>query len=73
MTTIKEITAVGIRLEEAATRLGNSANTPKETYDLYEMLAIQILDSEYLDFQDNFLEQYLLEFLAIKRERLGLD
>jgi hypothetical protein len=73
MTTIKEITAVGIRLEEAVKALSADADSPKNKYDLIEMLAVQILDSEFDNFDEGILAQYLLNYLTSKRLELGLS
>jgi len=73
MTTLKEITAVGIRLEEAATRLGSNTGTPDEIYERYLMISIQILDSEFDQYPDDALEMFLRDFLENKRRDLKLD
>ena len=61
------------RLEDAVARLPGSASTPAELFDLYEQIAIQTLDSEYMNFDDTVLERYFRAFLEMKRLELGLD
>jgi hypothetical protein len=56
---------VGVRLERIAKELDL---TPKDLYSTYEMVAIQILDSEFDDYPEGELEQYLKEFLDTKKQ-----
>ena len=56
--------AVGQRLESAVRALSTTPLSPQEVYDLYEMVAIQILDSEFQDYPEGVLEAYLLGYLA---------
>jgi hypothetical protein len=65
---------VRARLEEAVAALpGDPATaTPQDIYDQYEMLAIEILDSEFDQFEDGLLEHHLQTFLLLKRLELGI-
>lgn len=64
---------VRARLEEAVAALPGEATDPQELYDRYEMVAIEILDSEHADFCPGMLESYLREYLAEKRRDLGIN
>ena len=64
---------VRARLEDAVAALPGEAATPQELYDRYEMVAIEILDSEYLSYPEGELERYLREYLVERRRELGLD
>jgi len=68
--TIRDISEVGARLEKAVARLSGDCDTPQQLYDLYEATAIQILDSEFDDFLEGELENYLMEYLERKRKQL---
>ena len=57
--TIRTLAAVGARLEKAVSALPGEAANPADLYDRYEMLATQILDSEFEDYLDGVLEEYL--------------
>ncbi|NHN38964.1 hypothetical protein G8764_16770 [Pseudomaricurvus alcaniphilus] len=72
MTTIGNLAEVYARLEEAVSRLADQATTPQEQFDQYEMLAIQILDSEHQDFTPGRLEEYLQVCLHKKSLELNL-
>jgi hypothetical protein len=50
-------------LEEAVVRLGGGDLQGEELYQLYEMLAIQILDSEHDEFEQGELELFLRTIL----------
>lgn len=74
MKNLHELGAVGARLEAAALQsLPESAHDPPAVYDHYEMLAIQILDSEHADYAPGVLQHYLEVYLADLRAKLGLD
>jgi len=65
-------------LEEVGDYLGERAKpdqsqSPQEQYDHIEMLAIQVLDSEFDLHPDGKLEDYLRKFLEGKRRELKLD
>lgn len=73
MKKIRDLTEVGARLEEAVKQtLPDSAHDPPSIYEHYEMLAIQILDSEHADYKPSELQQYLEVYLANIRKKLGL-
>lgn len=54
---------VGARLEKAVEPLLNDGMTRGERYEMYEQIAIQILDSEHGDFPEGVLEAHLMENL----------
>jgi hypothetical protein len=68
----RDLAEVGSRLKEAVRNLPDSVTDPPTLYDRYEMLAIQILDSEHADYPAGELEAYLLQYLAELRIKLGL-
>jgi len=71
--TIRTLAEVGARLEEAVRSLpgdGHDLEAP-DLFDRYEMVAIQILDSEFPDFAPGLLERYLSTYLDLKRLELG--
>ncbi len=61
---IRDPAEVGARLEETVLALLGEHATDAEKYETYERVAIQILDSEFMDYPTGELEAYLLEFLA---------
>lgn len=63
---------VGVRLEESVQRVANTAMTPLELYQCYEMTAIQILDSDFHQFEGDTLQDYLMRYLELKRGELGV-
>jgi len=71
MSDIGSLAEVFARLEEAAQRL-NPGGDPQDQFDDYEMLAIQILDSEHEQFPPGLLEEYLNTCLYKKNLELGL-
>ncbi len=66
--TIRTLAEVGARLEEAVRSLPGDGH---DLFDRYEMVAIQILDSEFPDFAPGLLERYLSTYLDLKRLELG--
>ena len=68
--TIRNLAEVGAHLEEAYNSLPGEPSTKAEQYETYEMLAIQILDSEYMNYSEGVLEEYLLQFLKLKQDTL---
>lgn len=68
--TIRSLAEVGARLEETALKLSGDLNSA-DTYETYESLAIQILDSEFDNYGDGILEEYLLAYLKLKRMELN--
>jgi hypothetical protein len=63
MTTL-DLEEVSVRLEESVKPLLAEGMTPSEIFDVYEQVAIQLLDSEYMNHPENLLEAHLLEFLS---------
>lgn len=62
--TILDLEEVSRRLEESVKRLLAEGMTSSEIFDVYEEVAIQILDSEYMNYPEGDLETYLLTYLA---------
>ncbi|MBT5268154.1 MAG: hypothetical protein HOL70_01740 [Candidatus Marinimicrobia bacterium] len=67
------IEEVGKRLENAVMSSNHVPDDPSELYNRYEELAIQILDSEFMDWPKNILEQYLQVHLFCIQKELGLS
>ena len=63
-----KLLAVGVRLEEAVQGLVDEGSASSDLYDTYEMVAIQILDSEFEDHPEGELERYLKDFLDTKKQ-----
>jgi len=72
MTISKNFAEVGARLEKAVSALPDEAANPADLYDRYEMLATQILDSEWENYRYGMLEEYLMTYLYLKRLELGI-
>ena len=70
---IRAMAEVGARLDKAVLPYLNESLTPREIYDKYEEVAISILDSEFENYPEEALEQYLRTFLYHKELDLGLD
>jgi hypothetical protein len=66
----RDLSEVSVRLELAFANSKDDAMTPQEQYDLYETIAIQILDSEFDEYEEGVLEEYLVMFLESKRIQL---
>jgi hypothetical protein len=66
----RELSEVSVRLELAYAYSKEEAMTPQEQYDLYETIAIQILDSEFDEYEEGLLEDCLVTFLKQKRKKL---
>jgi hypothetical protein len=64
----RELSEVSVRLELAFANSKDDAMTPQEQYDLYEAIAIQILDSEFDEYEEGVLEEHLMVFLESKRK-----
>ena len=62
--TIRTLAEASARLEEAIKASSGDCHTAQELYDCYEMVAIQILDSNFEAFPDGELELYLRGYLA---------
>ena len=71
--TIRTLAEVGARLEEAVRGLPGEITSNADLYDRYEMVAIQTLDSEFMDHAPGALEEYLATFLQDKQTELGLS
>jgi len=69
---IRSQSEIYARLEKAVDDLPK-ATTPLKQYEQYEMIAIQILDSEHEDFDEGFLEKCLMEYLDRKARELGIN
>ena len=65
---------VGARLEKIVSEscYPHHPPAPEGLYQQYEQVAIQILDSEFCDFEMDELQDYLEGFLSRKRHELGL-
>ena len=75
MNTNCDIESVGERISHTVSELqerGAISDSPKELYDLHEQLAIQILDSEHIDWPDGILSCYLQTFLYCTQKSLGV-
>jgi hypothetical protein len=59
---------VGARLEKVVQELVDKGLASDDLYSTYEMVAIQILDSEFEDFPEGELETYLMDFLDTKKQ-----
>ena len=59
---------VGARLEKTIQELIDKGLAPGDLYSAYEMVAIQILDSEFENYPEGELEQYLKDFLDTKKQ-----
>jgi hypothetical protein len=66
----RDLSEVSARLELAYANCKEEFMAPQEQYDLYESIAIQILDSEFDDYEEGALEEYLVTFLEQKRKEL---
>ena len=70
--TIRNLAEVRIRLEETVTTLPEQATNAAELFDLYEEIAIEVLDSEFDHYPVGALEDYLQRYLYLKRLELDL-
>ena len=59
---------VGVRLEKTVQGLVDQGLVSSDLYGTYEMVAIQILDSEFENFPEGELELYLKDFLDAKKQ-----
>jgi len=69
----RSLAEVRTRLEDAVTGLPVQATNTAELFDLYEEVAIQVLDSEYANYPDGTLEEYLKTYLHLKRLEYRLE
>nr|WP_067286618.1 hypothetical protein [Marinobacterium profundum] len=67
---IRTLAEVAVRLEEAVKALSSEVDTPSELYDRYEMVAVELLDSNFDTFPDGVLEEFLRDYLLIKEKQL---
>ncbi|WP_020683944.1 hypothetical protein [Marinobacterium rhizophilum] len=67
---IRTLAEVAVRLEEAVKALSSGVDTPSELYERYEMIAIEILDSNFDSFPDGVLEEFLRDYLSLKEKLL---
>jgi hypothetical protein len=70
--TIRNLAEVRTRLEEAVAGLPGEPTGPAELFDLYEEIAIEVLDSEFGNYPAGALEDYLQRYLYLKRLELDL-
>lgn len=66
-----KLRVVGSRLEQSVSPHLTEEMTLSDRYELYEQVAIQMLDSEYMDYSEGELEAYLLDYLAALYLRLS--
>jgi len=64
-------------LEEVAACIEEQANacpsqSPQEQYEHHEMLAIAILDSDFVLYPEGVLQDFLMDYLETKRRQLAL-
>ena len=71
-TYIRNLAAISARLEETVTTLPVQATSAAELFDLYEEIAIEVLDSEFGQYPAGTLEDYLRRYLYLKRLELDL-
>ena len=70
---IRSLAEVGARLEETVRNIPDGdLRDPLLRYEIYESVAVAVLDSEHADFEPDALQAYLANFLAEKRIELGL-
>ena len=69
----RDLSEVAVRLEQAYANAKEATMTPQEQFDLYESIAIQILDSEFDEYEEGALEEYLVTFLDKKVKSLKVD
>jgi hypothetical protein len=69
---IRNLAAVSARLEETVSTLPVQVTNAAELFDLYEQIAIEVLDSEFGQYPAGALEDYLQRYLYIKRLELDL-
>jgi hypothetical protein len=70
--TIRNLAEVRTRLEKTVTTLPVQATNAAELFDLYEEVAIEVLDSEFGNYPVGALEDYLQRYLYLKRLELDL-
>ena len=70
--THRDIAAVRARLEEAVAALPGEPVDAAEHFERTEMLAVQILDSEFEDYTPGALQELLMSYLYIRQIELAL-
>ena len=70
--THRDIGSVRVRLEEAVAALPGEPADAAEHFERTEMLAVQILDSEFEDYTPGALQELLMSYLYIRQIELGL-
>jgi len=70
--TIRNLAEVRTRLEEAVAGLPGEPAGPAEIFRRYEMVAIEVLDAQFNEFQNGILSEWLMSFLYMKQLELGL-
>lgn len=68
--TIRSLSEVSARLEKAVMQTSIPIETPADLYELYEITAIQILDSNFDAFPEGVLEEHLINILLKKQKLL---
>ncbi len=71
--TSQDLLEVSARLEKAVERITGPPDNSEDLYERYEMTAISILDSEFENYPEGELCEYLMGHLAAKRLKLGLE
>ncbi len=71
--TSQERLDISARLEEAVERITGPLVDAEDLYERFEMTAISILDSEHENYPEGELCEYLMDYLAAKRLKLGLE
>ena len=69
---IRNLAEVRTCLEETVTTLHARATNAAELFNLYEEIAIEVLDSEFGNYPAGALEDYLQRYLYLKRLELDL-
>lgn len=70
--TIRNLAEVGARLEKAVKALPDEPAGPADLFNRYEMVATQILDSEFADYTPGLLQEYLMTVLYLKQLEMNL-
>jgi len=68
--TVRTLTQVGAFI--ATHSKPDPSQSPQEQYDHIEMLAIQVLDSDFDLYPEGALQTYLASYLDAKRKQLGI-
>lgn len=68
--TVRTLTEVVAYIDEHADAL--PSQSPQEQYEHFEMLAIAVLDSEFDNYPEGTLQDFLMDYLTTKRKQLSL-